>query len=102
MQAVIDENGRIEIPAELREKLHLVAGDVVEIQPSSTGFEVVTTHESNSPEAGQLVWEDGVLMYQHNEILPGGAEDIVDLIDRLRHERIEQILGFSFDRETDR
>jgi bifunctional DNA-binding transcriptional regulator/antitoxin component of YhaV-PrlF toxin-antitoxin module len=98
MHVVVDEKGRIEIPQELLERFDFRAGVVVDVEPSEHGLQITAANEKlTSEQNGHLVWKDGVLVFQHEQTVTDG-QDILDLIDQVRHERMEHIVGYPLDR----
>jgi hypothetical protein len=52
MQAIIDENGRIEIPVAWRDRLRLIPGAVVDLQPAANGLTVTPATNSADSQGG--------------------------------------------------
>jgi AbrB family looped-hinge helix DNA binding protein len=79
----VDKAGRVVLPKPLRDKLRLHAGDDLAIEAD----EDVITLRPIRPQA-RLRKKDGIWVYQ------GGPSDdsIPDLIDRVREERIRDLL----------
>ena len=82
----IDDQGRIVLPQDLREELHLAAGDTLEMQSSGMEISLRPAHEGV-----RLVYEQGIpVFYSGAPLSPTIVEDI---IDQIREERDLQNLG---------
>jgi AbrB family looped-hinge helix DNA binding protein len=84
MTLTIDKAGRIIIPKAVREKLHLKAGDALELE--NEGDQI--TLRPNRPKA-LLKKEQGIWVFQGEPT----AEPISTLIDRDREKRIRNLAG---------
>jgi AbrB family looped-hinge helix DNA binding protein len=95
MQAVVDEQGRIEIPRELRDRMHLSAGAVVNLE--ARDVEIVITSEQpqaeSANEEGQLVWENGLLVFSRPNAGVMTVDDVNRVIDSIRQERYDRFMN---------
>jgi AbrB family looped-hinge helix DNA binding protein len=93
MQAVIDDQGRVEIPLELRDRLHLTAGVIVEFQTVDQGLQIKPASFSPSKNAteAKLVWEDGLLVIHTPDVIT--IEDVNNALELGRQERMDRIMG---------
>jgi hypothetical protein len=93
IQAVIDEQGRLEIPVELREQLHMKAGSVVNLKPFEQGLQLTTTPLLGAADTGaaKLEWDSGLLVYRKTGVLT--AEGVNQTIEAGRRERFDRIVG---------
>jgi hypothetical protein len=91
--AVIDEQGRLEIPVELREQLHMKAGAVVNFKPVEQGLQITTTPLLGAADTGaaKLEWDNGLLVDRRTGVLP--FEDVNQTIEAGRQEHFDRILG---------
>lgn len=76
----IDESGRVAIPEALREKLHLKAGDTLEVE--SAGEEITLRR---ARDMAQVTKEQGVWVFRSGLPLSAAATD--DMLERIRAER---------------
>jgi AbrB family looped-hinge helix DNA binding protein len=88
MQAVIDEQGRVEIPFELREKLHLVAGTVVNLEAVDDRLEISPNWTARDV---KLVREGSMLVISTAD--PISVEDVNRALEMGRQERMNRIMG---------
>lgn len=79
----IDKAGRLVVPKQMRDSLHLRAGELLEIEQHDDQI-ILRPHRRG---AG-LVKKDGMWL------ITGGTEGVstVDLIDRHREERIQELI----------
>ena len=92
MQAIIDEQGRVEIPRVLRDRLHLTPGAVVDLEPVDNGFTVTPVVNSRAGlqvGAATLVREGSLLVICG--LGPVSLDDVNGAIDAGRNERLSQI-----------
>jgi AbrB family looped-hinge helix DNA binding protein len=82
----IDKAGRVVIPKPLREKLHLVPGDSLEME--SAGEQITLRPVRGT---GPLTKEHGVWVFHSGQPLPATATD--DMLDQIRQERDLDNLG---------
>jgi len=82
----IDNAGRIVIPKAVRLDLQLQPGD--ELIIDSTADEITLTPVR---ESAALVKEMGIWVYKAGGIVTD--EDVIDMIDAIRDERMKEILG---------
>ena len=82
-QVEIDEEGRIKLPEEVREALHLVPGKRLTLE-SEGSYILLQTRPPG------LYMKRGCLVYDHGRPLP---PDHVDWVDRGREERDAQLMG---------
>jgi len=68
MRTAIDDQGRIEIPRELRERLHLAPGDLVELDLSGESLNVTPAAARRGQEA-KLVRDGSLLLLVGTEPL---------------------------------
>jgi AbrB family looped-hinge helix DNA binding protein len=89
MQAVIDEQGRVTIPLELREKLHLIAGALVNVEAVKDRLEISPiSHETGwSARDVKLVREGSVLVISTAD--PISVEDVNRALEMGRQERMD-------------
>jgi AbrB family looped-hinge helix DNA binding protein len=89
----IDKAGRLIVPKQMRDALHLKAGELLDIEQED-GQLVLRPHR---PEA-ELVKKDGMWV-----IIGGTGElsavDLVDLIDQDREERIQYLMRAGADED---
>ena len=83
---VIDKAGRIVIPKRLREELHLVAGDTLEME--STGEEIMLRPVRGT---GPLTKEHGVWVFHSGQPLPASVTG--EIVQQIREERDLANLG---------
>ena len=93
MRAIIDEQGRLEIPLELRERLHLTAGVLVDVEPNEDGLQITPTSSKIPDDSGEgaLEWDNGLLVFRGPGVLT--VEDVNDAIEAGRQERFDRIVG---------
>jgi AbrB family looped-hinge helix DNA binding protein len=82
----IDKAGRVVIPKQLREELHLEAGDALEME--SAGEQITLRPVRGT---GPLTQEQGVWVFRTGIPLPAAATD--DVLQRIREERDVSNLG---------
>lgn len=85
-RTTMDSGGRIVIPKQVREALHLVPGDSLEVSASGDDILIRPVRA-----AASLVKERGIWVY-HAET-PASDIDICALIDQSREQRIGEIAG---------
>jgi len=88
MQAIIDDQGRVEIPRELRDRLHLTPGDVVDLKLTDNGLNVTPAANGADTHRGKAkLLRDGTLL------LLAGSEPLTldDAIRALESSRAERI-----------
>lgn len=93
MRTVIDEQGRVEIPGVLRDRLHLTPGVVVDVEPNENGLSVTPVENApnlpvNTP---TLLREGSHLVIRGSESL--SLEEANRALEAGRDERINQIMG---------
>ena len=82
----LDEAGRVVIPQELRDALHLGAGDALELETDGARIILRPIHPT-----GAMAQEHGVWVFRAGKPL---AADVVDeTLDRIRREREIPDLG---------
>jgi AbrB family looped-hinge helix DNA binding protein len=84
-ELIIDDAGRVTLPANLREELQLEPGDVLLIEASKDRIVLQPVRSS-----GPLVQEDGIWVYRSGHPC---SQSIPDLIDAIRSERDVKNLG---------
>lgn len=82
----IDKAGRVIIPKPLRDRLHLEAGDSLELESSGDAITLRPVHEGSA-----LRKENGVWVYRTGR--PLGEASITGWIDRAREERGRDVAG---------
>ena len=80
MRLTLDKAGRVVIPKPLREKLHLQAGDALEME---TAGEQITLRPVRG--TGPLTKEHGVWVFHTGQPLPAAVTD--EMLQRIREER---------------
>lgn len=80
MRLVIDDSGRVTIPEPLRQELHLVPGDALEVE---TAGEQITLRPVRG--AGQLTKEQGVWVFYAGQPLSASTTD--EILHQIRDER---------------
>jgi len=93
MKTKMDENGKVEIPREVVDRLGLKAGSVFEID--ATDFEI-TLKRAELPE-GLEYNEHGVLVHTG---VPTG--DLTRVVEQDREERIRHISGMDSEKTTEK
>ena len=92
MQTMIDEHGRLEIPRELRDRFHLSAGAVVNVEPIEDGLQITAVSQSApATTEGKLIWDNGLLVYHR----PGATitvQDVNEALELGRQERFNRII----------
>ena len=88
MRAAIDDQGRIEIPRELRDRLHLAPGDLVELDLSGDSLNVTPASARRAQEA-RLV-RDGTLLLLVGTV-PLTLEEANRVLESVRDGRTEMI-----------
>lgn len=88
LTATVDKSGRIVIPKHLRDRLELHPGTAVSVRLRDDA--VVVKRAARQP---AIVRKDGVLVFTGRLKKGYSAQDIIRAVDRLRHERMEQIAG---------
>lgn len=88
MRATLDNAGRIVLPKPLRDELHLLPGDAVEIESSG---EDITLRPVRGQ--AQLRKKHGIWVYRAGE--PLSASTVENTIRQIRRERDAQNLGLS-------
>ena len=83
---IIDKAGRVVIPKPLREALHLVAGDALEME--SAGEQITLRPVRGT---GPLTKEHGVWVFHAGQPLPASATD--DVLRQIRADRDLANLG---------
>jgi len=93
IQAVIDEQGRLEIPVELREQLHMKAGPVVNLKPVEQALQLTTTLLLGAADTGaaKLEWDNGLLVDRRTGVLT--LKDVNQTIEAGRREHFDRIVG---------
>jgi AbrB family looped-hinge helix DNA binding protein len=76
----LDEAGRVVIPRELRDALHLCAGDTLELESDGQRIILRPVHPT-----GTMVQEHGVWVFRTGNPLAAGVAD--ETLDRIRHDR---------------
>jgi AbrB family looped-hinge helix DNA binding protein len=76
----LDEAGRVVIPQELRDALHLGAGDTLELESEGERIILRPVHST-----GTMVQERGVWVFHTGRRLAAGVTD--ETLDRIRQER---------------
>jgi hypothetical protein len=92
MQTTIDDQGKIEIPRTLRDRLHLVPGAVVDLEPAGGGFNVTPALNGAGPDASavKLLREGTLLVLGGRE--PASLDDVNRALDAGRSERLYRIV----------
>ena len=83
----VDKFGRVVIPQEVREALHLRAGQKLTVAMETNHAIVLKVVE----DAGVLEWEDGIPIIRSRG--PKVDFDIVEMIKKDREERDRKIMG---------
>jgi AbrB family looped-hinge helix DNA binding protein len=83
IQVVLDQAGKVEIPAEIRQKLNLIAGAKLMVDSTDKGEITMTL----SPEEPELVNVDGVWVV-NTEIDEDIAKNWLEIINQNRERRI--------------
>jgi AbrB family looped-hinge helix DNA binding protein len=83
IQVVLDQAGKVEIPAEIRQKLNLNAGAKLLIDSTDSG-EITMTLSSEEPE---LIQVDGVWVV-NTEIEEDVARNWLEIVNQNRERRI--------------
>jgi AbrB family looped-hinge helix DNA binding protein len=93
MQAVIDDQGRVEIPRALRDRLHLTPGVLVDLEPVENGLNLTPVANSADRLSGapKLMREGSLLVLCGSA--PLNLEDVNRAIDVGRSERLGHITG---------
>jgi len=86
LRATIDKAGRVVIPKELRDALHLEAGDLIEVEGSG---ESITLRPARDETA--LVKREGVWVHRGGGSL--SVEEVNEAIARTRGERERRLFG---------
>lgn len=86
MRITIDKAGRLVVPHEIRTRLQIRPGDVLDVE---AGEESITLRPVR--EAATLRWENGFLIADVK--LPPGETDIQKWIEHDREERDKKLLG---------
>ena len=86
VRLIIDKAGRVVIPKPLREKLHLEAGDALEME--SAGEQITLRPVRGT---GPLIKKHGVWVFHAGQPLP--ASETEEMLQRLREERDLANLG---------
>jgi AbrB family looped-hinge helix DNA binding protein len=76
----LDEDGRVIIPQELRDALHLGAGDTLELESEGGRIILRPVHPT-----GTMAQEHGVWVFRTGKRLAAGVAD--ETLDRTRQER---------------
>jgi AbrB family looped-hinge helix DNA binding protein len=83
---ILDEDGSVVLPQELREALHLGAGDTLALESEGERIILRPVHAEGSPHAeGSMVQEHGVWVFHAGKTLTADAAN--DTLDRVREER---------------
>jgi AbrB family looped-hinge helix DNA binding protein len=77
---ILDEAGRVVIPQELRDALHLGAGDTLELESDGGQIILRPVHPT-----GAMVQEHGVWVFRTGKRLAAGVAD--ETLERIRQER---------------
>jgi AbrB family looped-hinge helix DNA binding protein len=83
IQVVLDQAGKVEIPAEIRQKLNLIAGAKLMVDSTDKGEITMTL----SPEEPELVNVDGVWVV-NTEIDEDIAKNWLEIVNQNRERRI--------------
>lgn len=87
IRLTIDTAGRVEIPKQLRDQLHLEAGDSLEME--SAGEQI--TLRPVRRDTGSLTQQQGVWIFHSGQPLPASVTD--ELLQQIRDERDLANLG---------
>jgi AbrB family looped-hinge helix DNA binding protein len=77
---ILDEAGRVVIPQELRDALHLGAGDTLELESEDGRIILRPVHPT-----GAMAQEEGVWVFRTGKPLAASVAD--ETLDRIRQER---------------
>jgi bifunctional DNA-binding transcriptional regulator/antitoxin component of YhaV-PrlF toxin-antitoxin module len=97
MQATIDEQGRVEIPRALRDRLRLTPGAVVDFEPVESGFTVTPVANGGNLQVGAatLLREGSLLVL--GGLGPVTLDEVNQAIDAGRNERLSHITDQGID-----
>lgn len=86
MRVLIDRSGRFTVPKAIRDEMGLRAGDSLSLEAHDERITLTQVRVE-----GSMVRKQGIWVHQSGEKL--GESAVNDLIEQMREERIQQIMG---------